>query len=186
MIECIQGTNSSSSSFCYLRSDRDRNCLCCTFMHMTLSAICKFFVFYLQPNYQPPFAPSAPPQPSVPSLFTPQPVPVMSVTPHHVVPSQASMGPQASVYSRGHPYPQYNLGLNPATVPGPGEHCLIVVCISRFSETKAFNEGGCSSCFSHRPIVLQRTSQLPKRLLSASEISSCNNCCCMCADTKHI
>ncbi|RMC11602.1 hypothetical protein DUI87_11723 [Hirundo rustica rustica] len=31
---------------------------------------------------------------------------------------EASTGPQASLYSRGHPYPQYNLGLNPATVSG--------------------------------------------------------------------
>lgn len=155
LIECIQGTN-FSSSFCYLRNERDRNCICCMCMRMTLSAICKFFVFYLQPNYQSPFAPSASPQPSVPSLFTPQPVPAMSVTPHHVAPPQASTGPQTSVYSRGHSYPPYNLGLNPAPVPGPGEHCLVVVCISRFSESKAFNMGGCSSCFSHRPIVLTK------------------------------
>ncbi|NWQ73936.1 SC31B protein, partial [Columbina picui] len=72
-----------------------------------------------KPNYQSSFAPSAPPQPSVPSLFTPQPVPAMSVTPHHVVPPQTSPGPQASVYSRGPPYPQYNLGLTPATISGP-------------------------------------------------------------------
>ncbi|KAJ7401000.1 Protein transport protein Sec31B [Pitangus sulphuratus] len=72
-----------------------------------------------KPNYQSSFAPSAPSQPSVPSLFTPQPVPAMSVTPHHIAPPQASTGPQTSVYSRGHPYPQYNLGLNPATVSGP-------------------------------------------------------------------
>ncbi|NXV18656.1 SC31B protein, partial [Cepphus grylle] len=63
-------------------------------------------------NYQSSFAPSAPSQPSVPSLFMPQPVPVMSVTPHHVTPPQASTGPQTSVYSRGPPYPQYNLGLS--------------------------------------------------------------------------
>uniref|UniRef100_A0A803VLF6 Protein transport protein Sec31A n=1 Tax=Ficedula albicollis TaxID=59894 RepID=A0A803VLF6_FICAL len=73
-----------------------------------------------KPNYQS-FAPSAPSQPSVPSLFPPQPVPAMSVTPHHVVPPQASTGPPASVYSRGHPYPQYNVGLNPATVSGPAQ-----------------------------------------------------------------
>ncbi|XP_032550503.1 protein transport protein Sec31B isoform X1 [Chiroxiphia lanceolata] len=72
-----------------------------------------------KPNYQSSFAPSAPSQPSVPSLFTPQPVPAMSVTPHHIATPQASTGPQTSVYSRGHPYPQYNLGLNPATVSGP-------------------------------------------------------------------
>ncbi|OPJ84493.1 protein transport protein Sec31B isoform X2 [Patagioenas fasciata] len=72
-----------------------------------------------KPNYQSSFAPSAPPQPSVPSLFTPQPVPPMSLTPHHVVPPQTSPGPQTSVYSRGPPYPQYNLGLAPATVSGP-------------------------------------------------------------------
>ncbi|KAI1236379.1 hypothetical protein IHE44_0001668 [Lamprotornis superbus] len=72
-----------------------------------------------KPNYQSSFAPSAPSQPSVPSLFTPQPVPAMSVTPHHIAPPQASTGPPAGVYSRGHPYPQYNLGLNPATVTGP-------------------------------------------------------------------
>ncbi|XP_032921754.1 protein transport protein Sec31B isoform X2 [Catharus ustulatus] len=72
-----------------------------------------------KPNYQSSFAPSAPSQPSVPSLFTPQPVPGMSVTPHHIAPPQASTGPPTSVYSRGHPYPQYNLGLNPATVSGP-------------------------------------------------------------------
>ncbi|XP_074446169.1 protein transport protein Sec31B isoform X2 [Larus michahellis] len=70
-------------------------------------------------NYQSSFAPSAPSQPSVPSLFMPQPVPAMSVTPHHVTPPQASTGPQTSVYSRGPPYPQYNLGLVPATVSGP-------------------------------------------------------------------
>ncbi|NXG93868.1 SC31B protein, partial [Stercorarius parasiticus] len=63
-------------------------------------------------NYQSSFAPSAPSQPSVPSLFMPQPVPAMSVTPHHVTPPQASTGPQTSVYSRGPPYPQYNLGLS--------------------------------------------------------------------------
>uniref|UniRef100_A0A674HPY2 Protein transport protein Sec31A n=1 Tax=Taeniopygia guttata TaxID=59729 RepID=A0A674HPY2_TAEGU len=72
-----------------------------------------------KPNYPSSFAPSAPSQPSVPSLFTPQPVPAMSVTPHHVAPPQASTGPQTSVYSSGHPYPQYNLGLNPAPVSGP-------------------------------------------------------------------
>ncbi|XP_042642192.1 protein transport protein Sec31B isoform X2 [Tyto alba] len=71
-----------------------------------------------KPNYQSSFAPSAPSQPSVPSLFTPQPVPAMSMTPHHVAPPQASTGPQTSVYSRGPPYPQYNLGLVPATVSG--------------------------------------------------------------------
>ncbi|NXC12186.1 SC31B protein, partial [Corythaeola cristata] len=65
-----------------------------------------------KPNYQSSFAPSAPSQPSVPSLFTPQPVPAMSVTPHHIAPPQASTGPQTSVYSRGPPYPQYNLGLS--------------------------------------------------------------------------
>ncbi|NWU54355.1 SC31B protein, partial [Dromas ardeola] len=63
-------------------------------------------------NYQSSFAPSAPSQPSVPSLFMPQPVPAMSMTPHHVTPPQASTGPQTSVYSRGPPYPQYNLGLS--------------------------------------------------------------------------
>nr|XP_009922600.1 PREDICTED: protein transport protein Sec31B isoform X2 [Haliaeetus albicilla] len=72
-----------------------------------------------KPNYQSSFAPSAPSQPSVPSLFTPQPVPAMSMTPHHIAPPQASTGPQTSVYSRGPPYPQYNLGLVPATVSGP-------------------------------------------------------------------
>ncbi|KFV60627.1 Protein transport protein Sec31B, partial [Gavia stellata] len=72
-----------------------------------------------KPNYQSSFAPSAPSQPSVPSLFMPQPVPVTSMTPHHVAPPQASTGPQTSVYSRGPPYPQYNLGLVPATVSGP-------------------------------------------------------------------
>ncbi|XP_009870165.1 PREDICTED: protein transport protein Sec31B isoform X2 [Apaloderma vittatum] len=71
-----------------------------------------------KPNYQSSFAPSAPSQPSVPSLFAPQPVPAMSMTPH-VNPPQASMGPQTSVYSRGPPYPQYNLGLVPATGSGP-------------------------------------------------------------------
>ncbi|NWZ57511.1 SC31B protein, partial [Haliaeetus albicilla] len=65
-----------------------------------------------KPNYQSSFAPSAPSQPSVPSLFTPQPVPAMSMTPHHIAPPQASTGPQTSVYSRGPPYPQYNLGLS--------------------------------------------------------------------------
>ncbi|NXL10284.1 SC31B protein, partial [Mesembrinibis cayennensis] len=68
-----------------------------------------------KPNYQSSFAPSAPSQPSVPSLFTPQPVPAMSMTPHHVASPQVSTGPQTSVYSRGPPYPQYNLGLGPAT-----------------------------------------------------------------------
>ncbi|XP_049666910.1 protein transport protein Sec31B isoform X1 [Accipiter gentilis] len=72
-----------------------------------------------KPNYQSSFAPSAPSQPSVPSLFTPQPVPAMSMTPHHIAPPQASTAPQTSVYSRGPPYPQYNLGLVPATVSGP-------------------------------------------------------------------
>ncbi|NXK52052.1 SC31B protein, partial [Chauna torquata] len=65
-----------------------------------------------KPNYQSSFAPSAPSQPSVPSLFTPQPVPALSVTPHHVAPPQASTGPQTNVYSRGPPYPQYNLGMS--------------------------------------------------------------------------
>ncbi|NWY60178.1 SC31B protein, partial [Chionis minor] len=65
-----------------------------------------------KPNYQSSFAPSAPSQPSVPSLFTPQPVPSMTMTPHHVTPPQASTGPQTHVYSRGPPYPQYNLGLS--------------------------------------------------------------------------
>ncbi|NWS73962.1 SC31B protein, partial [Crotophaga sulcirostris] len=64
-----------------------------------------------KPNYQSSFAPSTPSQPSVPSLFTPQPVPAMSVTPHHVAPPQAGTVPQTSVYSRGPPYPQQNLGL---------------------------------------------------------------------------
>ncbi|NXA18974.1 SC31B protein, partial [Ibidorhyncha struthersii] len=64
-----------------------------------------------KPNYSSSFAPSAPSQPSVPSLFMPQPVPAMSMTPHHVTPPQASTGPQTSVYSRGPPYPQYNVGL---------------------------------------------------------------------------
>ncbi|XP_026707070.1 protein transport protein Sec31B isoform X2 [Athene cunicularia] len=68
---------------------------------------------------QSPFAPSAPSQPSVPSLFMTQPVPGMSMTPHHVAPPQASTGPQTSVYSRGSPYQQYNLGLVPATISGP-------------------------------------------------------------------
>ncbi|NWI30200.1 SC31B protein, partial [Sula dactylatra] len=72
-----------------------------------------------KPNYQSSFAPSAPSQPSVPSLFMPQPVPAMSVAPHHVASPQASMGPQTSVYSRGPPYPQHNLGLVPATISGP-------------------------------------------------------------------
>ncbi|XP_035753265.1 protein transport protein Sec31B isoform X3 [Egretta garzetta] len=72
-----------------------------------------------KPNYQSPIAPSAPSQPSVPSVFTPQPVPAMSMTPHHVSSPQASTGPQTSVYSRGPPYPQYNLGLVPATISGP-------------------------------------------------------------------
>ncbi|NXT46669.1 SC31B protein, partial [Pluvianellus socialis] len=61
-----------------------------------------------KPNYQSSFAPSGPSQPSVPSLFTPQPVPSMTMTPHHVTPPQASTGPQTHVYSRGPPYPQYN------------------------------------------------------------------------------
>ncbi|NXX90239.1 SC31B protein, partial [Centropus bengalensis] len=65
-----------------------------------------------KPSYQSTFAHSAPSQPSVPSLFTPQPVPAMSVTPHHVAPPQAGMGPQTSIYSTGSPYPQHNLGLS--------------------------------------------------------------------------
>ncbi|KAF1636481.1 Protein transport protein Sec31B, partial [Eudyptes filholi] len=65
-----------------------------------------------KPNYQSSFAPSAPSQSSVPSLFMPQPVPATSMTPHHVASPQASTGPQTSVYSRGPPYPQYNLGLS--------------------------------------------------------------------------
>ncbi|XP_074963684.1 protein transport protein Sec31B isoform X2 [Phalacrocorax aristotelis] len=72
-----------------------------------------------KPNYQSSFASSAPSQPSVPSLFTPQPVPAMSVAPPHVASPQASTGPQTSVYSRGPPYPQHNLGLVPATISGP-------------------------------------------------------------------
>ncbi|NXC39841.1 SC31B protein, partial [Penelope pileata] len=72
-----------------------------------------------KPNYQSSFAASAPSQPSVPSVFPPQPVPAMSVAPHHVVPPQTSTGPQTSVYSRGSPYPQYNMGMVPATAPGP-------------------------------------------------------------------
>ncbi|KAM6066676.1 protein transport protein Sec31B isoform 2-T2 [Chlamydotis macqueenii] len=72
-----------------------------------------------KPNYQSSFAPSAPSQPSVPSLFTPQPAPAMAVMPHHVAPPQAITGLQTSVYSRGPPYPQYNLGLVPATVSAP-------------------------------------------------------------------
>lgn len=84
----------------------------------------------------------------------------MSVTPHHIAPPQASTGPPTSVYSRGHPYPQYNLGLNPATVSGPGKQCLIVVSISRFAETKAFNLSDCSSFFLTRPTVLTKKSQL--------------------------
>ncbi|XP_064319745.1 protein transport protein Sec31B isoform X2 [Phalacrocorax carbo] len=70
-----------------------------------------------KPNYQSSFASSAPSQPSVPSLFTPQ--PAMSVAPPHVASPQASTGPQTSVYSRGPPYPQHNLGLVPATISGP-------------------------------------------------------------------
>ncbi|NXL37986.1 SC31B protein, partial [Glaucidium brasilianum] len=65
-----------------------------------------------KPSYQSSFAPSATSQLSVPSLFTPQPVPGMSMTPHHIAPPQASTGPQTSVYSRGSPYPQYSLGLS--------------------------------------------------------------------------
>uniref|UniRef100_A0A8B9G5W2 SEC31 homolog B, COPII coat complex component n=1 Tax=Amazona collaria TaxID=241587 RepID=A0A8B9G5W2_9PSIT len=72
-----------------------------------------------KPNYQSSFAPSAPSQPSVPSLFTPQPVPAMSMTPHHIAHPQVSTGPQTNVYSRGPPYPQYNLGFVPATASGP-------------------------------------------------------------------
>ncbi|XP_062436179.1 protein transport protein Sec31B isoform X3 [Rhea pennata] len=71
-----------------------------------------------KPTYQS-FTPSAPAQPSVPSLFPPQPVPAMSATPHHTASPQTSAGPQTSIYSRGPPYPQYNLGLVPVTVSGP-------------------------------------------------------------------
>ncbi|NXX80620.1 SC31B protein, partial [Urocolius indicus] len=71
-----------------------------------------------KPNYPSSFAPSELSQPSVPSLFTPQPVPVMSLSPQHVAPPQPSTGPQMSVYSRGSPHPQYNLGLfSAATQP---------------------------------------------------------------------
>ncbi|XP_042718636.1 protein transport protein Sec31B isoform X1 [Lagopus leucura] len=69
-------------------------------------------------NYQSSFAPSAPSQPSVPSFFPPQPVPAMSA-PHHIVPPQTSTSPQTGVYSRGPPYPQYNVGMVPATASGP-------------------------------------------------------------------
>ncbi|XP_035186370.1 protein transport protein Sec31B isoform X2 [Oxyura jamaicensis] len=71
-----------------------------------------------KPSYQS-LTPSAPPQPSVPSLFAPQPVPALSVTPHHAATPQASAGLQTSVYSRGPPYPQYNLGMVPPTASGP-------------------------------------------------------------------
>ncbi|XP_032047215.1 protein transport protein Sec31B isoform X2 [Aythya fuligula] len=72
-----------------------------------------------KPSYQS-LTPSAPPQPSVPSLFTPQPVPALSMTPHHAAAApQASAGLQTGVYSRGPPYPQYNLGMVPATASGP-------------------------------------------------------------------
>lgn len=71
-----------------------------------------------KPSYQS-LTPSAPPQPSVPSLFTPQPVPALSMTPHHAAAPQASAGLQTGVYSRGPPYPQYNLGMVPATASGP-------------------------------------------------------------------
>uniref|UniRef100_A0A8B9PQH8 Protein transport protein Sec31A n=1 Tax=Apteryx owenii TaxID=8824 RepID=A0A8B9PQH8_APTOW len=74
-----------------------------------------------KPTYQSSFSPSAPAQPSVPSLFTPQPVPAMSVTPHHAAHPQTSAGPQTNIYSRGPPYPQYNLGLTPVAVPGPAQ-----------------------------------------------------------------
>ncbi|XP_066857162.1 protein transport protein Sec31B isoform X2 [Anser cygnoides] len=71
-----------------------------------------------KPSYQS-LTPSAPPQPSVPSLFAPQPVSALSVTPHHAAAPQASTGLQTGVYSRGPPYPQYNLGMVPATASGP-------------------------------------------------------------------
>ncbi|NWZ22363.1 SC31B protein, partial [Asarcornis scutulata] len=64
-----------------------------------------------KPSYQS-LTPSAPPQPSVPSVFTPQPVPALSMTPHHAAAPQASAGLQTGVYSRGPPYPQYNLGMS--------------------------------------------------------------------------
>ncbi|KAM9379533.1 protein transport protein Sec31B [Phaethornis superciliosus] len=73
-----------------------------------------------KPNYQSSLAPSAPSPSSVPSLFTPQrPVPAVSGAPHHVASPQATTGPQTGVYSRRPPYPQYNLGLAPATIAGP-------------------------------------------------------------------
>ncbi|XP_068806365.1 protein transport protein Sec31B isoform X4 [Struthio camelus] len=72
-----------------------------------------------KPTYQSSFTPSAPAQSSVPSLFTPQPMPAMSVTAHHAAPPQTNAGPQTSIYSRGSPYPHYNLGLPPVAVPGP-------------------------------------------------------------------
>lgn len=125
-------------------------------MHVTVSAICKFFVFRLQPNYQSSFAPSAPPQPSVLSLFTPQQVPVMSMTPHHVVPPHTSPGPQTSVYSRGPPYPQYNLGLAPATVSGPGKHCLTVMSILQVFLDKSLQPGWLLYFLTHKPIVLAK------------------------------
>ncbi|NWX86213.1 SC31B protein, partial [Nothoprocta pentlandii] len=61
-----------------------------------------------KPTYPSSFTPSAPAQPSVPSVFTPQPVPAMSA------PLQTSAVPQTSIYSRGPPYPQYNLGMAPS------------------------------------------------------------------------
>ncbi|XP_068806369.1 protein transport protein Sec31B isoform X7 [Struthio camelus] len=74
-----------------------------------------------KPTYQSSFTPSAPAQSSVPSLFTPQPMPAMSVTAHHAAPPQTNAGPQTSIYSRGSPYPHYNLGLPPVAVPGPAQ-----------------------------------------------------------------
>lgn len=65
---------------------------------------------------QPPFTPPVSGQPSVPSLFTPQPV--------LMAPPQANAGPRSSLYARAGgrpPYCQYTSGVAPAAGSGPGE-----------------------------------------------------------------
>lgn len=72
--------------------------------------------------YQPSFTPPVSVQSSVPSLFTPQPVPAVPMVPPRAAPPQASTAPPTSMYSRAGgrpPYCQYTAGLAPATVPGP-------------------------------------------------------------------
>ncbi|XP_050815984.1 protein transport protein Sec31B isoform X2 [Gopherus flavomarginatus] len=72
--------------------------------------------------YQPSFTPPVSIKSSVPSLFTPQPVPAVPMVPPQATPPQARPAPPTSMYSRAGdrpPYCQYASGLAPATVPGP-------------------------------------------------------------------